>query len=103
MNASEPGLPGPSAFVPLLLIALAFITVEAGIVRRSREQVRSMKAQVEQLEAASRTSQDADAKLQSLLSNLLRLAEVDSDAKAIVSKYALRFAPSAPPAGANKQ
>jgi hypothetical protein len=103
MTASEPGPTKPGGFVPLLLIALAFITVEAGTVIRSREQMRFVKTQVEQLETASRASQEADAKLQSLLSNLLRLAEVDSDAKAIATKYALRFAPPAPPAGANRQ
>jgi hypothetical protein len=103
MNSSEQAPARPSCFVPLLLLALAFITAQTGNLIRNRQQLRLVKAQVEQLETASRASQEADARLQSLLANLLRLAEVDSDAKAIASKYALRLAPSAPPPGAHSQ
>jgi hypothetical protein len=102
MNPSEPAPAKPSAFVPLLLIALAFITVETGAVIRDRSQIHALKAQVEQLDHASRAGQDADAKMQSLLSNLLRLAEVDGDAKAIVARHGLRLAPPPPSPGAGR-
>jgi hypothetical protein len=102
MNASEPGPARLSAFVPLLLIALAFITMETGAVIRDRGEVHALKTQVEQLESASRKNQEEDAKLHSLLSNLLRLAEVDSDAKAIVTRHRLRFPSSTPPSGATR-
>jgi hypothetical protein len=102
MNPSEQGPAKPSGFVPLLLIALAFITVETGTILRDRAQLHGLKAQVEQLENASRKNQEADAKLHSLLASLLRLAEVDSEVKAILTRHRLRFAPSTPSAGASR-
>ena len=102
MNPPEQAPPRSSAFVPLLLIALAFITVETGTVIRDRGEVHALKAQTEQLESASRKSQAADAELHAFLSDLLRLAEVDNDAKAIVTRHRLRFSPSTPSSGASR-
>jgi hypothetical protein len=102
MNPSEPGPVKSSAFVPLLLVTLAFITVETGTIMRERSQMRALKVQIEQIESASRASQDTDAKLQSLLSSLLHLAEADSDAKAIVTRYRLSFSPPSPSPDASR-
>jgi hypothetical protein len=96
MKPSEQGPSKSSSFVPLLLIALALITLETGAITRDRGRIRALKTQIEQLEAADRKSQNADAKLESLLSNLLHLAEVDSDARAIVARHKLQVPVSTP-------
>jgi hypothetical protein len=102
MIPPEPGPSKPSAFVPLLLITLTLITVEAGAVIRGRTRIHALKTQLEQLESASRQHPQVDAKLESLLSSLLDLAEVDSDAKAIVARYGLQLTPSTPSPGASR-
>ena len=96
MNPSDQEPVKWSGFVPLLLLALAFITVGNGAVIRDRSQVQALKTQVEQLDHVNRSSLDADTALQFLLSNLLHLAELDGDAKAILTKYGLQVLPSAP-------
>ncbi len=102
MSTTEPAPSKPSAFVPLLLIALALITVEAGAVIRSRTRIHALKTQFEQLESASRQHPQADARLETLLSDLLRLAEVDADAKVIVARYGLQLTMPTPSPGASR-
>jgi hypothetical protein len=98
MTPTEPEPSRPSAFVPLLLLALALITIEGGAVIHARARIQALRTQVEQLELACRQHPQGDAKLESLLTSLVRLAEVDSDAKAIVAKYGLAApAPSPTP------
>jgi hypothetical protein len=89
----------PRGFVPILLIALAVITVEVGDIISLHIEKHSLLTQIEQLESASQLSHNADARLASLLSNLVRLAETDSDARAVVDRHGVRQPPAG---GANR-
>jgi len=99
MNPSEQESVQPSGFVPLLLIALAVITVEVGDIVSLRIEKHSLLTQIEQLESASQISHKADARMASLLSSLVSLAETDSDARAVVDRHGVRQPPAE---GANR-
>jgi hypothetical protein len=99
MNPSEQESLQPRGFVPLLLIALAVITIEVGDIISLHIQKHSLLTQIEQLESASQISHKADARLESLLSSLVRLAETDNDARVVVARHGLRLAPAG---GANR-
>ena len=96
MNSSQPKPFQPKGFLPVLLVALAFITVQMGTILRYHTQLRALKDQTAQLERNSRTSRAMDAWLESLLSNLPRLTAMDNEAKTIAAKYGLELSPSTP-------
>jgi hypothetical protein len=99
MNPSEQESPQPRGFVPLLLIALAVITVEVGDIISLRIEKHSLLTQVEQLESASQISHKADARMASLMASLVGLAETDSDARTVVDRHGVRQPPAG---GANR-
>lgn len=84
-------------FWPLCMIALS-LTVFFGwqVTVAVRQYVDLLRLQDRQAELSVQAAQ-AEGKLQAVMIDLLKLAKTDSDAKAIVNKYGIKFNPAAAP------
>lgn len=84
-------------FLPLTLLASALLLVLSWQVFLSLQVRSNARAQFEQRKQLVEQSTKVQGGLENLVNDLLKLAETDKDAKAVVDKYGIR---RNPPAGA---
>lgn len=79
-----------SAFIPLCLLSLALLLVLSWQVFLSLQIRSNARAQFEQRKQLVEQSTRVQGSLESIVNDLLKLAETDRDAKTVVDKYGIR-------------
>jgi hypothetical protein len=91
--------------IPILILTLAVLLLQVPeIISLERLHRQPRQAQMEQLERNAQATRETDARIESLLLQLVDLAKKDPDARAIVMKYGIQYTPppSPPATGPNK-
>jgi hypothetical protein len=97
----EPGIRSGfpmDAFIPLVLLSVSFIILLAWQVKMSSTQKELFENAITRQEPAVNQSQQVQASVTKLVTDLLEAAQTDDTAKAIVTKYKIQQ--NAPPAPA---
>lgn len=93
---NTPSAPGVfSAFLPLCLVSLSVAIFMGWQVSLGIEQRQELIRMGERQKSLASQAAQTESQLQALMMDLLRLAETDKDARAIISKYNIRFNPPA--------
>jgi hypothetical protein len=93
-------------FVPLLILAVAMLSIQGQELVNLEQVNRTLAGQLEQVDREAQANHNENAKLDSLFRSLVALANTDMDARAIVIKHGLQITPpateSAPGANTNR-
>jgi hypothetical protein len=92
-----------SAFLPVLLVALSFVILLGRDLSLTRQQKGALKQMHEQQTVNVEKSRQAQAAFEKLMRDLIRLAQTDQDARAVVTKYNINFTPAQQPAPATTE
>jgi hypothetical protein len=95
----RPGFP-MDAFIPLVLLSASFIVLLCWQVKMSSTQKDLFENAITRQEAAVNQSQQVQASVTKLVTDLLQAAQTDDAAKAIVTKYKIQQ--NAPPGSSAK-
>ncbi|MDA0576793.1 MAG: hypothetical protein O3B24_01705 [Verrucomicrobia bacterium] len=94
-NPQPAPLPTFSAFWPLCLLGASLFIFLGWQLTESIRQNQQLAIATKQQEALAGRAAQTESQLQSIMMDLLSLASTDDEAKAIVTKYGIRFNPPA--------